>query len=685
MMYVNADLLDDVSSGTYDQTKTMIRGRVSQKTIDGDSCLGPPLNKFVDVFTDSALTPAATGMTMTANGRIFNIIAENVGLVVCSLHEINYTTGVTSYIGKIQFTIADTAATTHTYRSLRVIDTGTTNWKIILTTVGSVAINGGSYVVNKVAKSDFVPVGFPTIGFATGNDQKAVYLLQDPANIGVGQLQIASTGAFLNGANDKLYVHNGISATHQYYVYDMTATLNYSTSAITGTESTNTINHAGHAFVAGDPITFSSLSGGAGLTNGTVYFVRDVVPSVSYSVSATTGGAAINFTTDIVSGNVGRAFGTCSSAFLFKTGNLPALSGTMVLLDSEDYALPQHSSNSGQDCAFFSTTTNLYMGQLSELTSGVTTWPSLNTVNLLGVANEIVTPTTVISKWSNVLDCAIFTTNIHIVVLKKFVNNQILKIFSGINNKYQEGITSDAIELQMTSVAALNVEQGWIGMTSATVGQRGVYLCDLRSDEYFEHSYIVTKVLDTPSSIYKFITTVDKLFEYTGSLRVQYRTSGFGSESGGWLDVPFSEYLDALSSGEQVQFKIFFDTLALDTCIHAQLVDFILGYTSLNETSPNWEFSFDDTESSTPTKVSYRLKKAYASSVPNLNFRSYDLTDTLVVSHTTSANPTRFEYSIDGGENWSSLGTIPNSVGTLLRYTFASQPSTEIRPSLREA
>jgi hypothetical protein len=63
MKYVNADLLADIV-GTYDQTKTTIQGRVQSKVISGDTALGPPLNKFVDTFIDTAsasqVTPVLT-------------------------------------------------------------------------------------------------------------------------------------------------------------------------------------------------------------------------------------------------------------------------------------------------------------------------------------------------------------------------------------------------------------------------------------------------------------------------------------------------------------------------------------------------------------------------------------------------------------------------------------------------
>lgn len=692
MKTIYADLVDDVV-GTYDQTKTTTQGRITQKTINGDVVLGPPLNKFVDVQTDAAVTPANL-VHLTENGRLFTVVAEAAGVAVITLHTVDLTTMATAYVGKIQVQLPDTAATTHTYRALKVKDTGTTNWDIFIVSVGSVVINGGVFLVNNVGLADFVPIGFPTISFATGNDQKAVYFLQDPTKLGVNHntanvANVASAGAVFDRANSRLYVHDGVAATHRYFVYDTSVAPTYSTVAITGTAATDLINDAGHTFVNGDPIVFSSLVGGTGLTNGTTYFVVNSTAGVSYQVSATSGGAAINFTTDITSGNVGRAFGTTGAAFLHQTGNLPALTGTLLLTDSEDYSEPAsvNVSVDGFPCAFFGTSSNLYLGRLSELTVGAVTWPSLQTCNLLGTANQITAPTAVQVAWSNALNRAVYTTNTAVFVMKQFVNNSIDHIFGGINNRYLETLVSNnVVELQLAAITGMDLEAGILAVSGSTAGQRGVYLCDLRSNHSFDYSYIVTKVLDTPQSQMRFINSLDQLYEYTGSLVVYYRTSGFGSISGGWTEIPFAEDLSGFTGGDQIQFKIQFDTLGLDTSIHAQLHEFSFTYESVNENSDHWQVSKDLSSTGGTHKVVWYLAKAYASTVPTLYARAYEQgTTTSVGSNNTSGSPGSFRYSTNGGTSWNALGTIPNTVGTLVEWTISPAPSVDYLPSIRES
>ena len=74
--------------------------------------------------------------------------------------------------------------------------------------------------------------------------------------------------------------------------------------SITGVASTDIITAVGHNFTTNQGVIFPSLTGGAGLTaSTTVYFVMDISGD-TFKVSTTSGGAAVNFTTDITEGTV---------------------------------------------------------------------------------------------------------------------------------------------------------------------------------------------------------------------------------------------------------------------------------------------------------------------------------------------------------------------------------------------
>lgn len=694
MKSIKADLLANVV-GAYDQTKTTIQGRVFQKTLSGLPCLGPPLTKFIDVFTDSGQTPTGS-IRATNNNRLFVCGAPVAGSIPILLYNFNITTGVHSYVGRINVAVPNSAATTHTIRSLRVQnDSGTTGWRLSLTTVGSVTINGGTFIINNIDQADFIPAG-TTIPFATGNNQKAVYFTQDPLNIGVGQLQIASVGSIFNTSNNRLYVHNGVAATHQYYVYDLSTNPTYTTSSVSvSVASPGVVTDIGHTYAVNTPVVFTAGTLPTGLTVGTVYFVRNPIAAVSYELSATSGGASINTTgSPSVGAVIGRAFGTSSSNFLWKTGNLPAVATTLLTADAEDHAVPVASPINGgvlngNDCAFFATSgasTRLHLGLLSELTSGVTTWPSLSFSDALGTVNQITAPTPVFATWSLLLDQAIYVTNISKFVSKQLQNAVIKSITGELNNIYYEGFSFDSVSLGLASMNVMTERAGWVFAGGGTVGQRGIIASDFRSDYSHDYSYIVTKVINNPNGILKFFTTWEPLWDSTGNIKLQYRNSGFGSISGGWIDLTsYSDLSSAVMSSNQIQFKISFAMQSEESSNPAQVNELLIGIEANNAISDNLEFSDDFSDNVVPSRCAFRIKLAYSGSVPTLYFRAYDLSDSLLVNHNTSANPANFEYSTDNGITWLPLGIIPNVVGTLIRYTFTSPPGVDIRPGLKES
>lgn len=695
MKTIKADLLNDVVS-VYDQTKTTIQGRVHSKIIDGQEVLGPALNRYIDLNVDTVGVITAPSATyISPNGRIFNMntltgTASATGefLYNISCHELDQVTGDIVYLGMIRAVIGVRATTAHVLRSLKVIDDGITGWRIFVTTTAATVIYGGVACVNNVDRADFSQVSPTVFNFGKSSDAKATYLLQDPANIGVNQLNIASAGSVLDRVANRLYVHNGVSATHQYYVYSTNAAMTYDSQSANINSATSRIEITGHPYLDNDPIQLFNLVGGTGLTDNTLYFVRNRTAN-DFQVSATSGGAAINITAN-GTGTVGRAFGTVGSAFVHKTGNLPALTGTLLANDSEDLAVPGHTSLAGKRCSFFATsaanTGRLYMGRLDELTSGATTWPSLITVNQIGTLNQITSLTATSVAWSTVLDKAvIYTTAGNILIIKPFQDNMIDRIMGGSNSTYFEGVANPIVPVSFIAATAMDIDEGWLVLASATTGQRGNFVCDLRSDAIFDHSFIVTKVLDTPDLTFNSINFMEKLFDYTGILKVQYRTSGFGSISGGWTDINIVQDISAVAAADQIQFKILFDTLSLDTSIHAQVSELLLSVVSNFEISDNFEYSDDNSDNTSPSRIAFRLKRAYSSSVPTLNFRAYDLSNVLIVDHDTVNQIGNFEYSTDNGTSWLPLGTIPNTVGTLVRYSFTTPPGVDIRVSIVEA
>ena len=780
MKLLDLNLLNSVGT-SYDQTRTTLAGRVTQRTIDAKPVLGPSPTRFLDVFSDTvgAVTPTAI-MFASDNGRIFVLGTIAGGALPILCYEINQSTGVHTYVGRVNMAVPASPAIVHTIRSLKVLDTGTSGWKIYAIATGTVLLGGsGVLLANNIARSDFTQVSPPTIPFATGSNQKAVYQLGRLASLNsrsmtvtlgtpvkfnfvghgfqnndqvyftsqVGPAWTTSTfvvntkyfvrnasandfelsatfngasigaaagptsvvmqplnqeldafGAIIDVAGNRLYTHVGTAANPQYFVRDISVAPTYSTqSAQITVASPAKVQITAHGLTENEPVQFLSGVMPTGFALNTTYFVRNLTAN-DFELSATAGGAGINNTSIIGTGELGKAFGYTNSQWLHQTSILPAIAGTLLATtDVDAIANPVNaplngSLLNGQKCAFFATTTNLYLGRLDELTSGTTTWPSLTTSNLLGTPSQIVAPVTISASWSDSLDQAIVlvgqaATNAFRFLLKKVENNKITALFGDYCMEWLEASSKESYELR-PSLPYLNFTNasGWLFAVSGATGQRGVFAADLRSDTLADVSYIVSKVVNLPdNSILKDVQVMRELVKTGGEVKVEYRTSGFGSISGGWTELDADQEL-SIPIADQIQFKLSFKTFSFDRTSHVQVSDLFIGYEAQEELSDNWEYSYDDSSSGSPTRCGFRLKEAYVSGIPStLTFRAFDLSGTQLVSDSITSQPTRFQYSIDNGISWLPLGTIPNTVGTLVRYTFTSPPGTDVRPSLKDS
>jgi hypothetical protein len=779
MKILDLKLLNNTGN-TYDQTRTTLAGRVTQRTIDSKPVLGPSPTRFLDVFSDTGVAPTAN-MFATENGRIFILGAIAAGVLPVFCYEINQTTGVHSYVGRINMSVPASPAIVHTVRSIKVLDNGTTGWKIYAVATGTILIGGsGVLLANNIARSDFSQVSPPTIPFATGSNQKAVYQLGRLAslnsrsmtitigtpvkfnlaghgfsnndqvyftsqvgaawapaasfavntkyfvrNVGLNDFELSATfngasigatagptsvvmqtvnqeidsfGAIIDIIGGRLYTHVGTAANPQYFVRDISVSPGYTPLTVDITIGTpGKIQLVGHGLTENEPVQFLAGALPVAFSLNTTYFVRTVTAN-DFELSATAGGASINALTTATGVTLGKAFGYTNSQWLHQTGILPAITGTLLATtDVDAIANPVNtplngSLLNGQRCAFFATTTNLYLGRLDELTAGASTWPSLTTSNLLGAPSQIVAPVPISASWSDSLDQAIVlvgqaSTNAFRFMLKKVENNKFTSLFGDHCMEWYEASSKESYELR-PAAPYLNFTNsgGWVFAVSGATGQRGVFAADLRSDTLVDFSYIVTKVLDLPnSSILKNIQIMRELVRTGGEVKVEYRTSGFGSISGGWIELDPDQEL-SIPVADLIQFKLSFKTFTFDRTSHVQISNLFVGYEAQEELSDNWEYSFDDSSSGSPTRCGFRLKQTYPVSVPStLTFKASDLSETLLVSDSISAQPTRFQYSSDNGNTWLSLGTIPNVVGTLVRYTFTSPPGTDVRPSLKDS
>jgi tetrahydromethanopterin S-methyltransferase subunit B len=79
--------------------------------------------------------------------------------------------------------------------------------------------------------------------------------------------------------------------------------------AVTAVAATDVFTSANHGYVVGDVIQFSALTGGAGISTTTPYYVIAPLDANTFKVSTTPGGAALDVTTDLTAGTVGTNVG----------------------------------------------------------------------------------------------------------------------------------------------------------------------------------------------------------------------------------------------------------------------------------------------------------------------------------------------------------------------------------------
>lgn len=686
------------TANAYDKTKTSIFGQtIAQKTLNGVSVIGPQLTQFIDVFTDMGAVPV--DCYLSNNDNLYVCGAMTVGGTSLSLYQRNITTGKFTYQGRFLFTLPNTAATIHTLRSIKVDDSNTSNIKVYFATTGAVLINGGCFMINKVALSDFVVVGFKTVYQAISTDINGVYRMAHTGEMGAGNLMTVVTGMTYPDGDPtfgtNLFVHNGTAATHQFYKFDLTQTPTITpvaNTAVNVNAGTTTFNQTAHGYVNGDQLVCTANNPtGLTLTTQTavqtVYFVVNSAAN-TFQLSLTTGGAAI-LCSSVTTPTFCRAFGDTTSFASVKTGNLPALA-TLQNSNSEQYSIPSSGVLSGFPCVFVPGTAILYMGRLSELTSGATTWPSLISANLLGSGTDVVVPTSINACYSTECDSAFFTTVLAapVIISKAIVNSVIKKAFGGTYNQYCEAQNLPAVQFKPASMTSLQSKKGLLfGVNGTTVGQRGIFVTDISSDDLFHSnsvgSYIVTKILATPSSTARQISIWEQLGSYTGGANFYYRTAAtsadaiFNSATGSWTQITSQSDLSAITFNQFTQFKITFDVMNYQQICPVQVQELLLDYDDPTQLSDYWTGSVANSSlpGASPVKYAFRLATIYPSgTVPRLKVSLVDDAGGVRVYDTTT-NAANFFYSTNNGTSWNALGTIPNTALTTEIYFQDPSPS----------
>lgn len=160
-------------------------------------------------------------------------------------------------------------------------------------------------------------------------------------------------------------------------------------------------------------------------------------------------------------------------------------------------------------------------------------------------------------------------------------------------------------------------------------------------------------------------------------LKIYYRTTGIGNDTGAWSEVRESGDLSYITVANAIQFAVAFD---------------VFGNVGL----PNWlyglNFTYEDGSQDShyqpsvgfsniaSSSFAWRQSQAWGSNIPNLRLRLYnDSTNFLLLEDTTSTQTQgTFQYSQDSGSTWNAWDASKDQIGNYIRYNANSLPANTV-------
>lgn len=623
---------------SYSQTATTLQGNIGSRSItDGNGAktvLGPQPVLFSDVEDDTGAAPSGLHAS-TGNGRVFVNKGFVAGLLTMSYYLKTTTSGVTSlaWQGDLKFQFTNTGA--YTVHGMEIDDTTASAMNFHFITTNTTAIQGGWYAAFGINQTAFVKVSVQTIPVATAGSQTATLYQIGDTTTQAAQTLTVGDGLGNDPTNAFIYFLNGAAATPKVYKF------------------VNTV-----------PTT--SPTAGYSQANGTIVI----------------------------------------------TATLPALAGTILLVNNMKLVtvIGAWSSNSPASTAApvltFITSTTLYNFKVSDVTNGATSLPSLMSGNMSNGVDLL--PTASLGQYSGTIDKFVILTSLGLIIVKQGINNDSNMKFLSAGAAYvktETGGTTTPPDFGCVTDLCLTINSGFAFLSSTAVGQRGFYTIDLTTDESSVanlaaavpgqiNASIISPVLTnlniTQGTILAFY---NELAKRSVKPTVQYRTSNFSTGPGAgfdalWTTAPKDGDISTLVNATQVQFRILFTVMALETTNTPQITEGYFIYSDNTQISNFWEGDVDNSTQSgnSPMYVAFRLRYAYASVVPQLFVRGIDDSGNVIFLFNTITNISVFSYTTNNGTSWTALGTIPNTALTTgVRVNVASPSGTRLTWSIAES
>lgn len=623
-----------ITSGTYNQLVTNLVNRIILSTLPGATLptLGPAgVMNFDTIDQVNGLAPGTIGDLVTPTGastvvRGFIPHAVVAGNLPISYFTYNYQTRVFAYVGRILVTIP---SGTHTLHGFAVDDNagGSTGWRIFLsTTDATTPTNGGLFMVNQLASTDFVQVSFPVIPLATTGDTQASkknFFLQET---GGTNTMTANIGIALDTANHLVYAGNSTTSTVFYE-------FNY-TSAITTVGLATGITSDLFVFKSGANAIFATA-----LLN--INNMKFAVPKSGvlnglnciYLSAAATGYHLL--VTDLSSGST----------------TLPNLIQWNKLGTGSDYTAPTYS---------LSTWSNRLDVELNYSTTGLIMMKR-------AINND---PNIRIFGKGDVINNEAIGT----IVPQEFPGMTVSSIGSAAGLLFA---VNSATGQRGVNILDLSTDQYWVSTYSGVV-----------APSYFI-SPVINANIGTALAIAMVAEFNRKGLTLVVQYRIANfgvfpGTWTAGPDNGDWSTVGT---LQNLTTG--VQFRFLGTTLSYTSVNPRQINEAYLVYKDLFFSDDNLEFIFSQSSTSTPAKFGAKVVTAYVTNPNQWNFNGYadDGTNTDLVGLNSTTNMSSFAYSTNGGTSYTTFTTpnpsAANAAGVIVQVTIASPPAQIVRGTMR--
>ena len=197
---------------------------------------------------------------------------------------------------------------------------------------------------------------------------------------------------------------------------------------------------------------------------------------------------------------------------------------------------------------------------------------------------------------------------------------------------------------------------------------------------------MISKVLKTPRCSFVSLQLSAPVRSFG---KFYYRLSGFGSATGGWIEIPSDRIMSSIANTTgEIQFKIQFRADRDSSTIPLQIIEAWLITQPTEANDPAWrgDARSGHTVETSPARTAFSQVDDYTGSKHWEFFAHRRDTGALYAQANTQDNASDFELSTNDGTSYGPVsGAIAsNKFNNVLRYKWTSPPGIVLDCSLRE-